>query len=242
MPSLSTHRQCAVSSKTVRVDPLEALLADQVHYYRARASEFDESALIADDGTERPRSAVDDERLVRDLGLSGDVLEIACGTGAWTRHLARVADSVVAVDVAAEMIEFARPKISTRNVTFVQADVFTWSPDRRFDAVFFAFWLSHVPPDWFGRFWEQLVAMVTDDGRVVAIDELPDRRHLESDLTIENGLPVARRVLRDGSQHRLVKVFYEVDELRSALNDLGWHADVRPLPRGLFLLEAQRQW
>jgi demethylmenaquinone methyltransferase/2-methoxy-6-polyprenyl-1,4-benzoquinol methylase len=129
--------------QNARVDPTEALLADQVRYCRAH--------------------------------------------------------TVLAVDVAAEMIEVAGPKISTSNVTFVQADVFTWSPGRRFDAIFFAFWLSHVTPAMFNRFWERLAAMVGDDGRVLAIDELPDRRNLEQNLTTENGLPVAQRQLRDGS-------------------------------------------
>jgi trans-aconitate methyltransferase len=228
--------------QTVSVDPTEALLADQVRYYRARAAEFDQSVYRTDsDGAELPKSPADDERLVRSLGLSGDVLELACGTGSWTQHIARVADTVLAVDVAAEMLEFARPKIRSSNVTFLQADALTWSPDRHFDAVFFAFWLSHVPPRLFDRFWERLAAMLRDGGRVVAIDELPDRRDLETHLTMEDGLPVARRQLRDGSRHRLVKVFYAADELCTALNDLGWTADVRALPRGLFLLEAQRQ-
>jgi len=31
------------------------------------------------------------------------------------------------------------------NVRFVRADVFTWRPDRRDDAVFVGFWLSHIP-------------------------------------------------------------------------------------------------
>lgn len=211
------------------MDPTESLLADQVRYYRARAAEFDETAY----GT-----PINDDSVVRELNLSGDVLELACGTGAWTQHLALVADTVLAVDAAAEMIEIARPKIRTPNVTFVQADVFTWSADRRFDAIFFAFWLSHVPPDLFNPFWQGLAGMVTADGRVVAIDELPERRKLEPHLTTEDGLPVARRQLRDGSSHRLVKVFYAPDELQAALNRLGWAADVRALPRGLFLLEA----
>ena len=214
------------------MDPTKALLAEQVRYYRARAAEFD--------GTFRGAQSIEDERVIRELGLSGDVLELACGTGNWTRHIARVADTVLAVDVAAEMIELARPKIPTSNVTFVQADIFTWSPGRRFDAVFFAFWLSHVPPLLFERFWEQLASVVEDGGRVVAIDELPERRDLETDLTTEDGLPVARRQLRDGSRHRLVKVFYAADELRAMLRALGWEAGVRPLPRGLFLLEAHR--
>ena len=30
-------------------------------------------------------------------------------------------------------------------VRFVEADLFTWEPGRRYDVVFMGFWLSHVP-------------------------------------------------------------------------------------------------
>lgn len=224
------------------MDPVEELLADQVRYYRARAKEFDRTAY----GEERdrfgePKSPLQDARVVAALDITGDVLEIACGTGVWTQHLAKTATSVLAVDVAAEMIDVARPKIHTDNVTFLQADVFTWSPDRRFDAIFFGFFLSHVPPAMFDGFWQRLDGMLAPAGRVLVVDELTDRRDLEPELSTEQGLPVARRTLSDGSDHRLVKVFFTADELRSRLEALGWNAQVRQLPRGLFLLDAQRQ-
>ena len=224
------------------VDPTEDLLADQVRYYRARAAEFDRTAY----GEPRDRNgqafpASDDARVINELDLTGDVLELACGTGNWTRHIVQAADTVLAVDVAPEMIDIARQKIRTDNVTFVQADVFTWSPDRRFDAIFFGFFMSHVPPSMFDAFWQRLRDMLQPHGRVVAIDELTDRRDLEPNLNTEGGLPVARRTLSDGSDHRLIKVFFTADELRSRLAAIGWTADVRALPRGLFLLQAQRQ-
>ena len=224
------------------VDPTQALLADQVRYYRARAAEFDRTAYgVQRDRNGQPFPVSDDARLIGDLGIAGNVLELACGTGNWTQHLAKTADFVLAVDVAAEMIEVARPKIATSNVTFLQADAFSWSPERDFDAIFFGFFLSHVPPQMFDGFWRHLEPMLRPGGRVLAIDELPDRRDLETNLQLEDGLPVARRTLSDGSDHRLVKVFYDAEELRTALAALGWSADVKPLPRGLFLLEAQRQ-
>ena len=224
------------------MDPTEQLLADQVRYYRARAAEFDRTAYgEALDSHGKPKSPLDDARVVGQLDVRGDVLELACGTGAWTQHLAKTADTVLAVDVTAEMIARARPKIRTSNVTFVQADAFTWSPNRQFDAIFFGFFLSHIPPQMFDGFWRHLEPMLAPGGRVLAIDELPERRDLETSLELEDGLPVARRTLSDGSAHRLVKVFYDAGQLHTSLATLGWTATVKPLQRGLFLLEAQRQ-
>jgi ubiquinone/menaquinone biosynthesis C-methylase UbiE len=223
-------------------DPADDLLADQLRYYRARAAEFDLTAYgVEADRHGKPKSPVEDERIVDRLDLAGNVLELACGTGAWTQHIARTARSVLAVDLAPEMLDVARAKVRLPNVSFLQADALSWTPDRTFDAVFFAFWLSHVPPSMFDRFWLRLAEMLSPGGRVIVVDELVDRRELETDLTVEDDLPVARRKLRDGSTHRLVKVFYLADELRTTLTRLGWTADVTALPRGLFLLEAQLQ-
>jgi hypothetical protein len=38
-------------------------------------------------------------------------------------------------------------------VTYIAADIFDWQPQHRYDAVFFGFWLSHVPPVTFDEFW-----------------------------------------------------------------------------------------
>ena len=38
-------------------------------------------------------------------------------------------------------------------MTHVNANIFDWRPERRYDAVFFGFWLSHVPPATFHEFW-----------------------------------------------------------------------------------------
>jgi trans-aconitate methyltransferase len=76
---------------------------------------------------------------------TGDVLELACGPGAWTEKLLRHASGLTAVDGASEMLARARARVGDARVRFVQADLFTWTPDRRYDVVFFGFWLSHVP-------------------------------------------------------------------------------------------------
>jgi hypothetical protein len=53
-----------------------------------------------------------------------------------------------------EMLAIAAAQVSGERVRFVQADLFTWTPDRRYDVVFFGFWLSHVPFERFESFAE----------------------------------------------------------------------------------------
>jgi hypothetical protein len=60
----------------------DEVLADQVHYYRRRAGEYDVTA-YGDVAAARARIA----RLVAQMRPAGSVLEIACGTGLWTEAL-----------------------------------------------------------------------------------------------------------------------------------------------------------
>ncbi|MGH3656753.1 MAG: class I SAM-dependent methyltransferase, partial [Micromonosporaceae bacterium] len=124
----------------------DAILAEQLAYYRAGAAQYDRP-YAEREGLRELLAAADG------LPIGGDVLELACGTGQWTQLLAARADSVTAVDAAAEVLAIARERAASRNVRFLRADVFEWQPPRRYDTVFFGFWLSHVPPARLPDFW-----------------------------------------------------------------------------------------
>ena len=51
------------------------------------------------------------------------------------------------------MLEICRRKVSQAHVHYIEIDVFQWQPDTEYDVVFFANWLSHVPPSRFEEFW-----------------------------------------------------------------------------------------
>jgi len=97
-------------------------------------------------------------------------------------------------------------------------------PPRRFDTVFFAFWLSHVPASAFGRFWSVVRSALASDGRVLFVDDLPDAADREAYLA-GSGEIVERR-LQDGTRHRLVKLVRDQQTLTRQLTELGWHAAV----------------
>ena len=69
------------------------------------------------------------------------------------------------------IFERAGNEVHSDGVRFVQADIFDWTPDRAYDGVFFANWLSHVPPSRFEDFWALVAKCLKPDGRVVFIDE-----------------------------------------------------------------------
>ena len=73
----------------------------------------------------------------RDLG---DVIEFGCGTGYFTKEIAKKARHVIATDLSDEMLEMARIQLEEfRNITLQKADCEDTSfPSGRFDTVFMA--------------------------------------------------------------------------------------------------------
>jgi demethylmenaquinone methyltransferase/2-methoxy-6-polyprenyl-1,4-benzoquinol methylase len=190
---------------------------EQITYYRHRAGEYDATAYGGLPDADEVIAA-----LVDGLRPAGDVLEIACGTGMWTRHLVAHARTLTAVDSAPEMLALARCRAP--DATFLMADVLDWTPPRRFDTVFFAFWLSHVPAAAFDRFWSVVRAALAEGGRVVFVD---DRLTAADEETYVAGSEeIVERCLADGSHHRLVKSLRDPGELTARLAELGWRAEV----------------
>ncbi len=207
------------------------MLAEQVAYYRARAPEYSQTA-IPDFPTgelSRARDAVIAE--LDDFGPSGHALELACGPGTWTPHLLSHADDLTAVDAAPEMLRIAAAKIRDRRVRFVQADLFSWQPDRRYDVVFFGFWLSHVPLERFDEFWRLVDRCLKPAGRVAFVD---DAYRTPEELIEGEHSTIIRRQLTDGTPFRAVKVPHTPSELEESLGRLGWDFTVRPLREPFF--------
>ncbi|MFB9441476.1 class I SAM-dependent methyltransferase [Dactylosporangium vinaceum] len=195
----------------------DEVLAEQVGYYRSRAAEYDATA-YGDLGPARERIA----RIVGELAPRGRVLELACGTGLWTEPIARVADSVLAVDAAPEAIAIARERLTGGDVTFEVADIFAFTTGERFDVVFFSAWLSHVPAERFAGFWQRLRGLLADGGRVLFIDEPVDNSAKEAFV----GDAIVERTLNDGRTFRIVKWFIDPAALSERLRALGWQCSV----------------
>ena len=156
--------------------------------------------------------------------FSGDVLELACGSGVWTEGLVRSARSVTALDGAPEMLDRARHRLGSHsNVQFVEADLFTWRPARRFDAVVFGFWISHVPEDRFEPFWEMVDEALSPEGQVFFFD---DNHRTEAELIEGKDSPMVQRRPNDGTSFRVVKIPYQANELEARLRSMDWDITV----------------
>ena len=205
------------------------LLSEQQRYYAERAPEYDDwwyrRGRYAFEPGEQERWDADVAELDRALeafGPEGSVLELASGTGIWTRQLVRLAERVVAVDANAETLA-----LNTPDAELVQADVFAWRPPQEFDVVFFSFWLSHVPDERFDEFWGLVRFALRPDGRVFLIDSGPPEVPSADERQV--------RQLADGREFTIVKRFWRPEELAARVAQLGFELDLDLTGNGLFI-------
>jgi demethylmenaquinone methyltransferase/2-methoxy-6-polyprenyl-1,4-benzoquinol methylase len=213
------------------------ILAEQLAYYRARAREYDKWFLregLHDLGEElnaRWRLELDGVHSALDaFAPRGDVLELAYGTGEWTIRLAEFATRVDGVDAAPEMRDLALAKLQAAgksNVELCVDDLFSWQPDRDYDVVFFAFWLSHVPESHAQRFWRSVHDALRPGGRFFLVDAA--RAVVEGNVIHASRLPDRERAtelrrLEDGREFRIVKRSFDPDRLARDLREHGLDA------------------
>lgn len=228
----------------------DRLLQDQIDYYRARAGEYDEWWFRTGRYDRGPtfnanwRADVGDvERALAewlDARRPHSVLELACGTGLFTRLLAPKVERLTAIDASPEVLAINGARVAARNVEYLQADLFAWHPRERYDAVFFSFWLSHVPDEHFPAFWESVRAALAPAGAVYLIDSAFDPTSTAKDHAVpgrEAGI-VTRR-LNDGREFRIVKLFYEPATLDAKLARIGFASRIRQTARYFIYGEAR---
>ena len=229
--------------------PDSPVLAEQLAYYRARAPEYDKwfrREGLHDWGEEqnaRWRGELEEVQAALDrFAPAGEVLELAYGTGEWTLRLAATASRVTGIDAAPEMRDRASAKLRAAghtNVDLLIGDLFAWEPDKVYDAVVFAFWLSHVPLDRADRFWENVRESLRPGGRFFLADSARVRTSEKSELP---GVIVERNIvhhssgeldlaasfdlrrLEDGRRYRVVNRSFHPDELARDLRERGFEA------------------
>ena len=205
----------------------DQLLAQQRAYYRALAPDYLDQNLDLPGIGEAVAELTDALDAFRP---AGSVLELACGPGVWTSQLLRHASDVTAVDASPEMLAIAASRIAAgaggaAPVRFVEADLFSWEPDRRYDVVFMGFWLSHVPAERWESFWRMVAAALAPRGRVFFAD---DAYRTPDELVEGPASSTIQRRLPDGTAYRIVKVPHEPADLESRLRALGWDVTVTP--------------
>jgi SAM-dependent methyltransferase len=194
--------------------------SDILRYYDARAHEYEKVY-------EKPERQGDLLRLhdIVPTYLAGRrVLDVACGTGYWTRRVARRAAAVTGCDRSPEVLSLARQLQPAGDaVRLLAGDAFSLGDvPGEFDAAFLGFWWSHLLREDVPRFLAGLHGRLTPGGRVLAVDN----RYVHGSnwpvtRTDSAGNTYQRRLLDDGAEYEVLKNFPPPDELRSAIAAAG---------------------
>lgn len=209
-------------------------LEEMKRYYQASGSEYDEIINRQgryDQGPElNARWFAEWDEVVAQLQafqLTGDVLELAAGTGIWTQQLLSSASTITAVDASAEMLAVNQAKVASPRVTYILADLFNWQPEHVYDALFFGFWLSHVPREQLDAFLRSCWTWLRPGGKLFFVDEAscptaaPDR-------SVRRERQIEARTLRDGRRFEIVKNYYAAPDLVASWVRAGFDITIRP--------------
>lgn len=184
-------------------------------YYAKRAATYDQ---IYD----RPERQADLDVLrqrVAEVARGHDVVELACGSGYWTRELASTANSVVATDINAPMLEIAKARaLPADKVRFAMADATDARIDGDFSLCFAGFFWSHVKREEQGAFLSQLRSNLGSGTALVLIDN----NYVEGSSTVIartdlDGNTYQIRTLPDGERYEVLKNFPTDSTLRKKL-------------------------
>ena len=219
-----------------------ALLDEQIAYYRARAAEYDAWWFRtgrfdrgADNNAAWRTDVAAVEAAVAEMlerTQPSTVLELACGTGLFTRQLAPRVGSLTAIDASPEVIAINRARVASASVRYVQANLFDFEPQERYDCVFMSFWLSHVPHARFDAFWSMVGRALAPGGFAYVVDSAHDPTSTAANHpTPDRHAGIVTRKLDDGREFRIVKVFWEPRALAERLRGCGYDAAISATAR-----------
>jgi demethylmenaquinone methyltransferase/2-methoxy-6-polyprenyl-1,4-benzoquinol methylase len=192
-------------------------------YYERRATEYDDwwnaTGLFA--SRERPgwHEEVDAVvGLVRDLPAAR-TLDVACGTGFLTRHLA--GPLVVGIDQSAAMVAIAQSRLGSAGIALVADALRLPFADSAFDRLFTGHFYGHLVPD-------ERAAFLAEARRVA-------RELVVVDSALRDGVEPEQwqeRTLNDGSRHRVFKRFLTAEGLAEEIGG-------EPLLGGVWFVAAR---
>lgn len=215
------------------------ILDEQMTYYRKRAQEYNETTGQTED---LQRAFARARELLQQHAPVEQILELACGTGTWTRALLPLGRELTAIDASPEMLSLAQQKVGNEVVQFQQADLFQWQPMQQYDLVFFANWLSHVPPQRLDAFLGTVARAVRPSGSLVMVDQYaPMQEDREIIVQKKEGAIYAKRSLLNGRTFLIVKVFYDLQIIENLLDTLDFTVTVQKLDDIFFFLQARRK-
>ncbi len=180
---------------------------DLESYYNERALQYDKLYL----NPEEQNDLVKATEIIQAIFRQKTVLEIACGTGYWTKRIAKSAKRVYATDINAAMLEIAREKRPGKNINYAVADMYNFSPEEKYESLFAGFVWNHILVQEVGKFMASIKRLSQAGGEIVFIDchyrEEVNQEKREVAKTDEYGNTYQLRTLENGTEYLVLKNF-----------------------------------
>jgi len=178
---------------------------NQINYYSERAKEYEQIYKKE----ERQEDLKKLEIILKDLFFAKSVIEIACGTGYWTKVISETAKSIFAVDINDTVLEIAQSKKYKAPITFENADIFNLTKvDEKFDSGFGGFIWSHIPKQKLDVFLSAFISKVSPGGFVVFVDnQFVKGSNTPIDSKDEYGNTYQIRKLSNKNNYKVMKNF-----------------------------------
>lgn len=197
-----------------------------IAYYDSIAAHYDNA--VAEYSEEQQEDLDEAHEQLGTLLTGHRILELGCGSGAWTEVLAEIADSVVAVDASAAMLDLAQMHgADLDNVEYRLLDVLNLpddlvDPDNPFTAVFMAGLWAHLTREQQDTLSLNLKKRLGKDVMLVLFDdnyvEGESATICRTDLL---GNTHEFQVDADGARHELVKNYPTDSFLRKRLDKVA---------------------
>lgn len=182
-------------------------------YYAKRVKEYEE--IYHRDDPVRQAELLLISKTIKRIFKDKKVLEIACGTGYWTKILSESADSILATDKVSEVIEMAKTKKYKCPVTFRIADTYNLPFQKAtFTGGLANLWFSHIPKSKIDSFLKGF-HRVLGTGSVVFMADNIYIPGIGGELVHKNGdeNTYKLRKLKDGSEYLILKNYFNLKEL-----------------------------
>jgi len=152
------------------------------------------------------------------------VLELGCGTGYWTEVLAESAQSVLALDINANLVDIARERgMPADKVSFRVADAIELPEDiGKFSAVLVSFLWSHLTKGEQEKMLASIKKRLGKDVLLVILDESFVEGFSETTArTDAEGTTWEIQTAADGERYELPKSYPSDSALRKRLGNVG---------------------
>lgn len=196
-------------------------IKDTKMYYSVIANRYEQNAGYAEPVDSKVREIRSKIKLRHQRYVKGHaVLEIACGTGFWTKVIAKTARSVLATDASKKMISIAKKElIKYKNVDFKLSDAYSLKNIRgRFTAVYAHWWWSHMPKTRIRSFLVNLHKKLIPGAFVFFGDHLPNYTYRKTKIIYNKDSDrIEVRKLENRRKYYVIKNFPTQSEIKQCL-------------------------